>query len=983
MFRRILSALACLLILLIANWAYVVIVVPQVDPPLLADDFVIDDDWELPPSENQFSLTRLFPPDAWQLKSPKSIESDQAIILFQDYKPGDGVIELIPCTIVIFSGDKKEGSRRPYILQAPQGAIIRSDGILSLTQSSSGMVSAGRLVGRVSIHSPETEPGKGDSIRINTRNVQIDRQRIWTTNDVDFQLGPHHGRGRDLIINLSDVDNRGGQIERGVVGGQVDSMELIHLDQLQLQVSANPLNLDSSLPSEDNESDPLLLDIACDGPLRFDFQQLQLSLEDNVEMSFHREGKKPDQLTCMRLELSFLQPVRQGSEVSSQPGQSDPKLTATSALTPRKLVATGNPAILQSTSSNALVRGRQLSYEFANRNLVIDDPVQSVVVYGESQIIARSIAYQLPDGDTNLGQLHAQGAGTFQRQLEGNQKLVASWKEYCHLQRHDDEHVLSLKNTAVVSLGNIQRIASDQLHVWLKQIPAVAPQPGSDAIPSLGEPTAEGLAASTVKTPAAARGRLQIRPVKMAAIGNVELDTSQLSVRTRRAEIWVRHVAEVDLPPLQRNGTPITSSSRSPQTSLTRFSVKGDLVRAQLLDYGDQPVLSDITIQGNVTIKQLSADNVNARPPLLIHGDSLQMKRAANGLAAIEVAGKAAEGKLAWVAMREMELSGPSITLDQQTNQIQVVGAGQLTVHSPERNRPASQVTWNEQLLFDGRSAQLIGDVQSRANYQLEDGRSMDLLIMSGELEIQLSRKLDLANPRSAVPLELSQLIFTKDVFLQNKTRDAKGQDLSSDQLQVGRLVVNQQTGRIIGEGSGQARSIVRLASKAGTGPNAPPAATASSGLTNIQVHFDNGFDGDYKERIARFIGRVRSVYGPVENWEDTVKLGDPGPQGAELHCEQLTVADLSVIGRRGIELEAVGNTYIESPKYVARAHRLTFSQAKEVLVLEGGRQDAQIWLGENRTPMPNAAARRITYQLLTGKLEVNGVRYLELNRLP
>jgi hypothetical protein len=259
----------------------------------------------------------------------------------------------------------------------------------------------------------------------------------------------------------------------------------------------------------------------------------------------------------------------------------------------------------------------------------------------------------------------------------------------------------------------------------------------------------------------------------------------------------------------------------------------------------------------------------------------------------------------------------------------------------------------------------------------------MDLLIMSGELEIQLSRKLDLANPRSAVPLELSQLIFTKDVFLQNKTRDAKGQDLSSDQLQVGRLVVNQQTGRIIGEGSGQARSIVRLASKAGIGPHAPPAAAASSELTNIQVHFDNGFDGDYNERIARFIGRVRCVYGPVENWEDTVKLGDPGPQGAELHCEQLTVADLSVIGRRGIELEAVGNTYIESPKYVARAHRLTFSQAKEVLVLEGGRQDAQIWLGENRTPMPNAAARRITYQLLTGKLEVNGVRYLELNRLP
>ena len=111
-------------------------------------------------------------------------------------------------------------------------------------------------------------------------------------------------------------------------------------------------------------------------------------------------------------------------------------------------------------------------------------------------------------------------------------------------------------------------------------------------------------------------------------------------------------------------------------------------------------------------------------------------------------------------------------------------------------------------------------------------------------------------------------------------------------------------------------------------------------------------------------------------------KLGKPGPEGAELHCEQLTVADLSVIGSRGVELEAVGNTYIEAQSYVALAHRLTFSQAKEMLVLEGGRQDARLWLDENRTPTPNAAARRISYQVRTRKVEVNGASYLDLNRL-
>ena len=50
--------------------------------------------------------------------------------------------------------------------------------------------------------------------------------------------------------------------------------------------------------------------------------------------------------------------------------------------------------------------------------------------------------------------------------------------------------------------------------------------------------------------------------------------------------------------------------------------------------------------------------------------------------------------------------------------------------------------------------------------------------------------------------------------------------------------------------------------------------------------------------------------------------------------------------------------------------------------MLEGGRQDARLWLENNRPPTPNAAARRITYHLRTRKVEVNGASFLDLNRL-
>ena len=154
MFRRFTAAMTCLALLLVAHGAYVLVVVPWIDAPLLASNSTGPDDWEIPPSANLLALQRLFPPDAWQLHSPKSIESDHAILLFQEYKQGEGELVLTPCTIVFFSGLEHEGTRRVYILQSPQGAVIRSDNILELTQSSSGMISAGRLVGSVSIHSP-------------------------------------------------------------------------------------------------------------------------------------------------------------------------------------------------------------------------------------------------------------------------------------------------------------------------------------------------------------------------------------------------------------------------------------------------------------------------------------------------------------------------------------------------------------------------------------------------------------------------------------------------------------------------------------------------------------------------------------------------------------------------------------------------------------------------------------------------------------
>jgi len=973
MIRRLLASLTCLAVLLATMLAYHLLVVPQIDPALAGPgSLMADDTWTVTPSQHQLAFKRIFPPDAWQLQSPRTIESEYAILAFQEYEQREDELELRPCTIVFFAGDGSSGTRRPFILQSPEGAIVKSDGILQMGQASNGRFSSGRLLGSVLIHSPETAPGKGDSIRISTRNVQVDRQRIWTTNDVIFQLGPHHGRGRDLVINLMDVDSTHSSTTSERSTGQLDSLELIHLEELRLLATANPLDLDADLNAETATASPqsgIPVDVTCNGPFRFDFQQLQLTLEDNVELTIQQSGKQPDQLSCQRLKISF---QRQGPP-SQSASQSDPSPTVSmvSSLMPHTLVASGNPALMQSPSSQAMVRAEQLSYHFTDRNLVISDRQQALVVYRDNRIVAPSIAYQIPLGDDQLGQLHAEGAGRFERQLPDGDQLVASWQKHCHLQRHQQEHVLSVSGSASVSTSRDQKVQSDELHVWLERLPALSVEAEDQPEGPAGQPDGG-----------------TIRPTKIAAIGNVQLETPQLRGRTSRAEIWIRHFSQVEAAatsaaPRASNNLPALpgSDANAAASTSSRFDISGDLVRAQLIDYGDQPVVSDITIQGNVLVRQLKGDKT-AVPALLIHGHSLQMQRTSNGLAAIQVQGNAEEGKPAWIAMQQLELSGPAIQLDQEKNRIWVEGAGELTMadkNAPQDEARRQRIRWQQRLDFDGSVAQLTGNVETRGHQQLAGGRSAELVVTSGELRFHLSRRLDFANPRSASPVQLAQLVFDKQVSLQNRTRDRDQRDISFDRFQIERLILNSETGKIEGSGAGWVHSVFRQ--QESMAPQSDP-----SQLSSLHVRFRDGLDGNFQQRIVRFLGQVHGVYGAVDNWDAslaTPRPMGPRPEDIEVDCQQLTVADLALAGRRGIELEAVGNTHLKAQQHVARAHRLTYSQAKDILVLEGGREPARLWLGENRTPTPNAVARRISYQRSSGRVEVNGASELNLDRLP
>ena len=75
-----------------------------------------------------------------------------------------------------------------------------------------------------------------------------------------------------------------------------------------------------------------------------------------------------------------------------------------------------------------------------------------------------------------------------------------------------------------------------------------------------------------------------------------------------------------------------------------------------------------------------------------------------------------------------------------------------------------------------------------------------------------------------------------------------------------------------------------------------------------------------------------------------------------------------------------------EGTNFTARSARLTYTQAKDLLILEGdGRSDAELFKqeGGQGTAASRFAAQKILYFLKTNQVNVEGVRSLDMNQVP
>lgn len=999
MFSRVVRFVTSLAIVGCAYFAYRLAVVPLIEPAPQPRAAGSEAEWSPGVDSSADLLRAIFPPGSWELQRPKVLETDRGMLLLKELSELDEHrLELKPCTLILFSGnDKDRASARPVVLQANEGAVLTFDDPLNLARGQIGRLARGTLPGPVTIRSPESRPGAADQIEIVTHNVQLSRDRIEAPQPIRFRYGRSYGSGRDLIIHLShpvQTSSLDAQNAARRAAPTIASAELVHVDRIRLQLD-NPHALDATDQLQ-NPSNSLELEITCQGPFKFDFDRRRATFEDQVDVIRVPTSGAVDQLSCQHLAVYFTRPAqRAAANPSAAPGAA--ATDAASALTPdlrglkvERVRAAGTPAVVSAPSFAATLRAESFEYNFVTREVKIEDRQKLMLRYQGYDVEARHLEYRFAD-EGRLGELKAIGPGRAHGTLaeRDGQSVEAAWNDRVILQRHQGEQVVSLLGGGWLRVYGEGEFAARDLHVWFSEAPER--RAGSD------------------------KPRYRYQPLRMLAEGDVRVDSWQLAGAMQRAEIWVRHEAE---PPGQGGSAPAsrTDSADRRERPNQKFDVAAEHLQMQLVRRGSQTSVANLILDGRVALREVrtaKADDV----PLSVVGDLVQLDDAQTDAARLAVQGRPAE-----VSARGLNVTGGDIQVRRGDNRIWIDGPGRMILPTPDRSRasgaprPSEQaaarpldVQWKGRMEFDGRVARFLRDVQVRATERLpprgndaaraapsergrpsrlvQENEAFDLLVMGHELSVTLNQAVSLNQSRPPEDLNVHELAFVGGVYLQNTGRRRDAQT-SFDQLQVRDLTIEHSSGLLRAAGPGWGSTVRYDRSFGEGGVNRLAGATDNeSRLVYIRVDYDDEIRGDIASRHLSFAGRVRTLYGPVETWDRTL---DPDPMGGLgrgqflLTSDRLSVSDAASSipgGQTGLELAALGNATIEGDAFSARAWRVAYAKAKELVILEGdGRTDAELW--RKGSSAPDAAAQQIRFWTTNQSVQVDGGRFLNLGGL-
>ena len=978
---------ASFLIVLAAYWAYSLLAVPLIEPPAAGSrsDGPTEAERQMAAQrlvEQAGELDGLFPAGSWELDNPKILESDQIKLLLRDYANlSDGGVEIRPCTVIFTpkdSVDPAERKRRSVILQAPEGARLEFDEPFDLRRGRIGRLTSGHLDGQITIRSAGRSPGAEDDLLVITRNVDLNAERIWTPQAVEFRYGPNYGRGEQLHVKLlpaepSDPSSRGLTIG-GVEMFEIARLETLHLVPGTVKMSGDGAPGQAGEPAWASQSP---IEVRCQGPFRFDPVRQVATFENNVGVFLVNPNGPSDQLSCELLSIYFARPRPDAPPPAGSPDTRKSTLSNPLDLRPRRLEAQGRPVVALSRSRDAHARGERLEYDLQTQQISLQgSPGQEAFLrQGPNEIHAQRLEYQFA-GPGRMGKLRAQGPGQLKGQPAPNAAgpLLARWNDSLRLRPDQDQQVISLSGNAELNYAGIGQLTAPEIHFWFDELPAeVARRTGQPAV----------------------------RPARMLAVPEVRLASPQMSGTIQRLEAWFEQAPPPSDPPPVPAAAPVGPPVAGPSpafpsagqavqaiTQPRHFELTGHRVRARIALRAAASELVELMIDGNVQLLETRTALPSERP-LVLRGDQVHVLHAASPNAELVVIGQPAHFEA-----RGLGLTGGNINLNSGTNRLWIDGGGRmdLPLQRDLEGRPLAEpmaldIFWQRKMEFDGATVSFYDSVVAQSKNQK---------LATETLEIRLKNPIRFAaagDPSSGQP-EIDQIACRGGLRMENHALEGTEQ-ASSDRLETADLTINLASGDALARGPGRMTTVRRGSLKPIGAVGSPPLvnqlATPGQGeLAYLNVRFQDKLTGNFRLRTVTFHEQIKAVYGAVHAWDEVLDPEKPelfGPSGLLLNCHQLTVSQPAVAqeDRGAIELEAHGNVVVEGSSYFARAAAMKYSQAKNWLILEGdGRADAEFYQQKSvGGPAPKATAHRFLYWPSTRRLEVEGARSIELNQLP
>jgi hypothetical protein len=939
-----------------------------------------------------------FPEGSWEIKNPKVLGNERVKLLVSEYinNPKDRTIKLTKCTMLFFEEPAAgKPDAPPLIMQAPEGAVLKFDEEFDLQRGFQiGRLVGGQLDGKVTISRQASRPGAGDDLQIVTRDVQLVEDRVVTPHLVDFRFGASYGSGREMTILLKREDTTG----KGSKGPSINGVSSL---TLQREVSVHMVTA-----TDDNAKSPTVppastpnpfaptagggaqppVKITCQGPFRFDLDHTVATFNEKVDVFRLNANGPSDEMNCELLAVHFAErdkgPDAPGTKSAARRPGAGP-----TALEAHWIEALGDPVIIRAPSQGSQIRSQRVEYDLKSGRIVLDGP------------------------------------GTLQGASPGNAagRYFAQWSHQLRVEPLVGEQLITIIGGAKVSMSDLGSRAADgspqsgtlwadEIKAWLTSAPTGDPARKGSALPTTGRsPAAAGAGGASM-------GTEQARIKRVLAQGAVRVESPQLVGATGQLDaIFVTVPVASGDPAATGNpaaSQPAAGPNRRATASQQQFRVSGSKMEIHFAVHDSQTAVTELFLDGKAQL----AEAKTAKPedkPLLVTGDRLEVVRADAPDTRIVVIGKPGH-----VEARGLTLAGPEIQLERGRNLLWIDGPGRMIAPAPAQRDPAGQpipqsraappenleIVWTGRMQFDGETAHF---------ERMVVARTTTLMVRTETLDARLQRRIDFSNPPTpgskAEPAALEQLVCQGGprgmVELENRSSDETGA-LSIDRLDAPYLAVNRTTGGIDARGPGNVSSVRRGASagtlsRPGVGgpPKTEPVAQRKpsegnprdpNALNFLAVKFARAITGNMYQRELTFANQVKCIYGPVPNWETTLDVENPdraGPDSMALTCDSLTVREApgrQVDERGWLELETQGNTQAEGMGFVARAHRMTYSEQKSLMVMEGdGTSDASVFRQTKiGGPQVTTRAARIMFWPSTSRIEVGDGRFIDLGTM-